>query len=273
MPDAASAAFPAKPHTMSLDTMFRHAIPLALALTIGAGAAAAQTPPCPGNPAALGTSRVLALDPHGVRVGTKSFPQSLPLAAREVVLTFDDGPSPHTTPRVLQALARECVKAVFFLVGRMAEAHPDLVRRIAASGHTIGSHSMTHPMTLARIPYERAVKDIDRGIAAVRRAAGPGVEAPFFRFPGFESTPALLTYLGSKGYAVFGADLWASDWNVMTPEVELALLMKRLDRAGRGIVLLHDTQPHTARMIPALLAALKTGGWRIVQPVPAKTGH
>jgi peptidoglycan/xylan/chitin deacetylase (PgdA/CDA1 family) len=251
----------------------RRAIPVTLLFALCTGAAGAQAAICPGNPDALGTSRVLAIDPHGVRIGTRSFPRTLALRPREVVLTFDDGPNPATTTRVLSALAHECVKAVFFLVGRAAEAHPGLVRRIAAAGHTIGHHSMTHPMTLAHLPYPAAVRNIERGIAAVERAAGPHVAAPFFRFPGFASTPALLAYLDRKGYAVFGADLWASDWNVMTPDYELALVMKRLNRAGRGIVLFHDTRSQTARMIPALLAALKAGGWKVVQPVPARAGH
>jgi peptidoglycan/xylan/chitin deacetylase (PgdA/CDA1 family) len=253
-------------------TMLRRAVPVTL-LLIAAYASTAQAASCPGNPGALGVSRVLTLDPHGVRVGTKSFPQTLALGPHEVVLTFDDGPNPGTTPKVLAALAHECVKATFFLIGRNAQAHPGLVRRIAAAGHTIGHHSMTHPMTLARISYPAAVKDIDRGISAVEKAAGPHVAAPFFRFPGFESTPALLSYLDRKGYAVFGADLWASDWNPMTPEVELALVMKRLNHAGRGIILLHDPRGQTARMIPAFLAALKAGGWKVVQLIPARTGH
>lgn len=254
-------------------TVLRRAVPVTLLFALCAGAGCAQAAPCPGNPGALSTSRVLALDPRGVRVGTKSFPRTLALGPHEVVLTFDDGPNPGTTPKVLAALAHECVKATFFLIGRNARAHPDLVRRIAAGGHTIGSHSMTHPMTLAHIPYRAAVKNIERGIAAVERAAGPHVAAPFFRFPGFASTPALLAYLDRKGYAVFGADLWASDWNAMTPDYELALVMKRLNRAGRGIILFHDTRRQTARMIPAFLAALKKGGWKVVQLIPASAGH
>ncbi len=77
---------------------------------------------------------MLEVDPVGLQVGTKHFPQTLALADKEVVLTFDDGPHPGTTPAVLKALARECVHATFFMVGQNAAAHPDLVRRVLAEG-------------------------------------------------------------------------------------------------------------------------------------------
>src|SRR3954454_19180257 len=101
-----------------------------------AGTAAAQAAECP-RAGTLGTSRVLTVDAATTpRVGLKSFAQTLPLADHEVVLTFDDGPWPGTTPKVLAALAHECVLATFFLIGRSASEHPELVRRIAAQGHT-----------------------------------------------------------------------------------------------------------------------------------------
>src|SRR5690349_13500043 len=93
----------------------------------------------------LGTSRVLSVDAASFpRVGLKSFPQTLPLKDHEVVLTFDDGPFPPTTPKVLKALAAECVHATFFLIGKPASEHPTLVRRIAAEGHTVGTHTWQH---------------------------------------------------------------------------------------------------------------------------------
>src|SRR6186997_577388 len=96
--------------------------------------AAAQAADCP-RAAALGTSRILAVDPAATpRVGLKSFPQTLPLGDHEVVLTFDDGPWPATDRRILAVLAQECVRATFFLIGKPASEHPELVRRIAAEG-------------------------------------------------------------------------------------------------------------------------------------------
>ncbi len=236
---------------------------------------AAAADPCPGNPDALGTARVMTVDAaHTPRVGRKQFPQTLPLRDKELVLTFDDGPWPTTTPKVLAALKHECVRATFFLLGRNVAAHPALARRVLAEGHSIGHHSYSHRL-LRRLRPGKAKAEIERGIAAVelavygRRSGSP--TSPFFRFPGFASSPALLDWLEARGIVVFGADVWASDWNEMTPEFELKRLMRRISKAGRGIVLLHDTKAETARMLPAFLRALKAGGYHIVHVVPAKS--
>ncbi len=194
-------------------------------------------PICPRKDA-LGTSRVLTVDPQTTpRVGLKSFPQTLPLADKEVVLTFDDGPFPPTTSKVLAALAAECVQATFFLIGKSAEANPAMVRRIVAEGHSIGNHTWSHQI-LDRISEARAIEEIDRGFAADEMAlhgkASRVPTTPFFRFPGFASTPTLLANLQSRGIAVFGADLWASDWNPMTPEQQLQLLTETSRLCRRG---------------------------------------
>jgi peptidoglycan/xylan/chitin deacetylase (PgdA/CDA1 family) len=231
--------------------------------------------PCPGNPEALGTERVLTVGPSIQQVGLKQFPQTLPLAPKEVVLTFDDGPWPGTTPRVLDALKRECVRATFFLLGRNAAAHPALARREIAEGHTVAHHTYAHPL-LDRIKPAAAEAEIDRGIAAVETAAYGDVRqsprTPFFRFPGFAASPALLDRLAARGITVFGADLWASDWVQMRPEEELHLTLARLDARQGGIVLFHDTKAQTAAMLPAFLRALKVRGYRIVHVVPATAG-
>jgi peptidoglycan/xylan/chitin deacetylase (PgdA/CDA1 family) len=238
--------------------------------------AAAHAAGCP-RPGTLGTSRVLAVDAATTpRVGLKSFPQTLPLDDHEVVLTFDDGPWPATTSRVLAALAHECVHATFFLIGRSASEHPDLVRRIAAEGHTIGHHTWKHP-SLKRMTLSAATEQIEHGIVADEMALH-GVatripSTPFFRFPGFESTPAILELLQSRGIVVFGADLWASDWNPMTPRQELKLLTGRLNSAGRGIILLHDPKAQTAAMLPAFLRYLADNHYRVVHLVPAAHDH
>jgi peptidoglycan-N-acetylglucosamine deacetylase len=233
--------------------------------------AMAGAAPCGDRADALGTARVLTVDASIERVGRKHFPQTLPLAPREVVLTFDDGPWPTTTPRVLEALAHECVRATFFLVGRNAAAHPDLVRRELAGGHTVAHHTFAHPL-LDHMPVDKAMAEIARGFAAVDTAAygraGTTPRTPFFRFPGFASTPALLAQLAARRITVFGADLWASDWVAMRPDEELELVLARLDAAGGGIVLFHDTKAQTAAMLPAFLHALKVRGYSIVHVVP-----
>ncbi|THD67215.1 MAG: polysaccharide deacetylase family protein [Bradyrhizobium sp.] len=224
----------------------------------------------------LGTSRIMKVDAAATpRVGLKNFPQTLPLADHEVVLTFDDGPWPPTAPRVLAALANECVRATFFLIGKPASEHPDLVRRIAAEGHTIGHHTWSH-RSLRRIKPSETTDEIEHGIAAVEMAlhgvATTTPSTPFFRFPGFETTPETLDLLQSRSIAVFGADLWASDWNPMTAKQELKLLIGRLNVARRGIILLHDPKAHTAAMLPAFLRYLRDNDYRVVHLVPAAPG-
>src|SRR5262245_52924933 len=226
---------------------------------------------CPGNADALGTSRVLVVDPVATpRVGRKHFPQTLPLQTKEVVLTFDDGPEPAPTGRVLDALKRECVKASFFLLGRNAAAHPALVRRELDEGHTVAHHTYSHPL-LNHMRVEAAEAEIDRGFAAVDTVlygkATRNPVTPFFRFPGFASSRALLERLERRHIAVFGADLWASDWNPMTPAQQLALTLERLEAARGGIVLFHDPRSQTATMFPAFLRALKARGYAVVHIV------
>ena len=234
---------------------------------------AAVAEPCPGNADALGTARVLSVDANSTpRVGRKSFPATLPLARKELVLTFDDGPWPGTTPKVLNALKSECVRATFFLLGRNVEAHPEIARRALAEGHSLGHHSFSHPL-LARMAPARAEAEINRGIAADefalygQRRSEP--TTPFFRFPGFASNGALLDRMQGRHIAVFGADVWASDWLLMSPAQQLQLILARIERAGGGIVLLHDTKSQTAAMLPAFLRELKRRGYRIVHVVPA----
>jgi peptidoglycan-N-acetylglucosamine deacetylase len=243
-----------------------------LVLACGLPVAAHAAVPCPGNADALGTERVLSVSVATTpRVGRKQFPATLPLAPKEVVLTFDDGPWPGPTTKVLDALKHECVRATFFLLGRNAAANPALARRELAEGHTIGYHTFGHPL-LSHMSLAAADAEIDRGIAAVERTvygeAGAKPHTPFFRFPGFAASPALLDRMAARGLVVFGADLWASDWNPMSATQELQLVLQRLGAAGGGIVLFHDTKSQTAAMLPAFLRALKARGFHIVHVVP-----
>ncbi len=230
---------------------------MALALCGGARAEAC-------GPQKLGVSRTILVGAP-VHVGLKTYPRTLDLKDHEIVLTFDDGPAPATN-RVLAALEAQCARATFFLIGRNAAAMPALVRREIADGDTVGSHSYNHPI-LPSLPLARAVANIEAGAAAVDKASG-GKASRFFRFPGFADSPALLAALDKTNRPVFGADLWASDWNAMTPREELDLLMGRLRRAGGGIVLLHDSKRETADILPDFLAALKAEGFHIVALAP-----
>jgi len=242
----------------------------AIAAVIAPLTAAAEF--CPGNPDALGTERTIEVDAKSTpRVGRKHFPSTLPLRAKELVLTFDDGPWPSTTPKVLDALKSECVRATFFLLGRNVAAHPQFARRALAEGHSVGHHSYSHPL-LDRIPFASAVVEIDRGIAAAELALygerRKTPTTPFFRFPGFASSHALLDRMSERGLVVFGADVWASDWVPMTPEQELRLILSRIEQVGRGIVLFHDTKAQTAHMLPAFLRELKRRSYSVVHVIP-----
>jgi peptidoglycan/xylan/chitin deacetylase (PgdA/CDA1 family) len=253
---------------------FLNALAAALAVPM-ACSAAAQAADCPRR-GTLGTSRILRVDAATTpRVGLKNYPQTLPLGDHEVVLTFDDGPWPPTTPKVLAALAHECVRATFFIIGKPALEHPELVRRIAAEGHTIGHHTWLH-RSLMRIPPSETSEEIDHGISADEMAlhgvATTVPSTPFFRFPGFETTPATLDLLQSRGIVVFGTDLWASDWNSMTPQQELKLIIDRLKIAGKGIILFHDPKARTAAMLPAFLRYLRDHDYRVVHLMPTGPG-
>ncbi len=231
---------------------------------------------CPGNPNALGTSRVLAIDPADYpRIGRMQYPLSLPLADKEVVLTFDDGPPPPYSNQILDILSSECVKATYFLVGEMARAYPATVRRIYAEGHTIGTHSEDHPLHIGRLPIDKMRDEIDRGIADVTAALGdPDAVAPFFRIPGLDRSDVLESELTAQSLAVFSSDTVADDWHRrIKPAQIIALALSRLEARGKGILLLHDIHPTTVAALPGLLKALKDNGFRIVQVVPAKSDH
>ena len=227
------------------------------------------------KPDALGTARDIAIDvgKAPIHVGLKSYPQTLRLADHEVVLTFDDGPNKVTTPEVLDALREQCVRATFFLIGRNAATNARLVRREIAEGHTVGHHSNTHPFfTLRGFDDASAKADIEAGISEVEKAgydhpAPPShPHVPFFRFPGFADTPSLVAYLDAQKIAVFGTDLWASDWLKMTPEYEREHVIALLERAPHhsGIILFHDTKASTAAMLPAFLRELREKHYRVV---------
>ena len=234
--------------------------------------AKARAADCPGNPNALGTSRVLTIDPREFpRIGMVQYTRSLPLEDKEVVLTFDDGPLPPYTNRVLDVLAEHCVKANYFLVGRMARGYPDLARRILAEGHTVGTHSENHLLGFDRAPLDSVKNEIERGIVSVTSVVGKNSAATsFFRIPGFLRRHEVEAYLQSRHMTTWSADLVADDWRHISASEVVRRSIARLDEKGKGILLLHDIQPATALALPELLRELKTKGYRIVHVVPGK---
>jgi peptidoglycan/xylan/chitin deacetylase (PgdA/CDA1 family) len=244
------------------------AAPFSLFILCAASAGAAE---CPGNAHALGTSRTIVVDPreHG-RIGTMNYSETLPLVDKEVVLTFDDGPLPPYSNRILDILAAECVRATYFIVGRMAKAHPELVRRAFNAGHTIGTHSMNHPIPFRTQGLERTRVEIEGGIAATATALGDATRlAPFFRFPGLGRTDPVEGYLGARGLMIWSADFPADDWRRIGADEVVRRALRRLEAKGKGVLLLHDIQPATALALPTILAELKRRGYRVVHVVPA----
>jgi peptidoglycan/xylan/chitin deacetylase (PgdA/CDA1 family) len=237
-----------------------------------AHARAAEPAACPGHPDAIGVSRTMTVGAADhARLGLMQYRTSLPLNDHEVVLTFDDGPLPPYTDRVLAILAQHCVKATFFLVGRHAAANPAAALRVAAAGHTIGNHSQNHALHFDHMSEARAEREIEAGNRTLDAILGHHV-APFFRVPGLGRTRALERYAQSKSLVVWSADAVADDWTRITSQQVLTRALARLEARGKGILLLHDIQPRTVLMLPALLAELKRRHFRIVHVVPERIG-
>jgi len=219
---------------------------------------------CPGNPDPLGVSRVVEIDTTGgPGFGFQHYKFYDFLNPKEVVLTFDDGPLPGRTTAVLAALDAECTKATFFSVGKVAAGYPEILHKVALSGHTIGSHTVTHK-DLSKMQFDQAKDEIEKSISIVHRAVG-GPTAPFFRFPYLRASPETLKYLASRNIAVFSTDIDSFDFKRWTPKKLVAHIMKLLDKRGKGIILMHDIQPHTAKALPDLLRQLKKNGYKVVQ--------
>ncbi|MGY2846792.1 peptidoglycan/xylan/chitin deacetylase (PgdA/CDA1 family) [Bradyrhizobium sp. USDA 4509] len=232
---------------------------------------AALAADCP-NPNALGTSRTLVVDPkEHPRIGTMQYPETLPLADHEVVLTFDDGPLPKYSNQVLAILASQCVKATFFTIGSQARFNPEGVRKLIAAGHTVGTHSQNHPLTMNKMPLEKVRQEVDDGIASTLAALNGDKSklAPFFRIPGLMRAEIPEAYLASQGIQVWSADFPADDWRHISPQRVYDLAIQRIEAKRKGILLLHDIQPRTVAALPRILNTLKERGYRIVHVVPA----
>jgi peptidoglycan/xylan/chitin deacetylase (PgdA/CDA1 family) len=241
-------------------------------LAVASGFASASAETCPGNPDALGTSRILTISPSKFsQVGSMQYKQTLPLNDHEVVITFDDGPLPPYSNIILDILASQCVKATYFLVGRMANAYPSLVRRIYNEGHTIGTHSQDHPLAFQRLPLKRIAYEVDGGIASVTKAIGDAkAVAPFFRIPALGRSKTAESFLASQSLVTWSADVVADDWfRHVSAHTIVQRALRRLEAKGRGILLLHDIHPATALALPTLFKELKARGFHVVQVVPA----
>jgi peptidoglycan/xylan/chitin deacetylase (PgdA/CDA1 family) len=229
----------------------------------------AAAPTCAGNPNAIGLARVVEIDTTGgPGFGFEHFKSHDFLRPGEVVLTFDDGPWPRNTPAVLAALAANCTKATFFPIGKHATYHPEILKLVAAGGHTIGSHTWSHADLASKKMTDQLAKDeIEKGFSAVRWALG-AQPAPFFRFPALRHPPAMVTYLGERGIGIFSTDMDSFDFKTKRAEQVISNVMGKLKKFGKGIVLMHDFQAATADAAPELLKQLKANGYKIVLLTP-----
>jgi peptidoglycan/xylan/chitin deacetylase (PgdA/CDA1 family) len=257
----------------------RRSIVVAAALTLAAVTASAETkdskkpgaapPPAAAkpvceNPDALGLARTVEIDTTGgPGFGFEQYKAYDFLEDKEVVLTFDDGPQVGTTKAILDALQAHCTKATFFSIGKMALGMPEILRDVIKRGHTVGTHTMTHASIRKKKTKQEAIDEIEKGLSAVKRAAGSPV-APFFRYPFLQDSPESLEHLASRNIAVFSMDVDSFDFKFRNAEQMVKDTMAKLDKKGKGILLLHDIQPVTAKAMPQLLAAMKASGYKIV---------
>jgi peptidoglycan/xylan/chitin deacetylase (PgdA/CDA1 family) len=255
------------------------AAPAAQAPAAPAGPAIVAGANCPGNPNALGVSRVVEVDTTGgPGFGSEQFKTHDFLREGEIVLTFDDGPWPKNTQAVLAALAAHCTKAIFFPIGLHATYEPGLLKQVAAAGHIIGSHTWCHQnlsKTKGRCNMNGKVQqvtydpkdEIERAISAVHWAVG-GPTAPFFRFPGLNQPPEMVAYLGQRNIAIFSADIDSFDFKLHKPDQVRQSVLSQLKKHGKGILLMHDFQRATAEGLMTLLNDLKAGGYKVVVMKP-----
>jgi peptidoglycan/xylan/chitin deacetylase (PgdA/CDA1 family) len=275
---AASPSPPAAPVRVAQDTTAPApqtqnapaAKPAAASSNTAAAAPSNGIPPCD-KPGGMGLSRIVEIDTTGgPGFGFEHFKQYDFLRDKEVVLTFDDGPWPENTPAVLRALADNCIKATFFEIGEHATWHPEITKEVVAAGMTLGSHTWSHK-DLARNPYakdiELAKAEIEMGFSAVHNAAGVPI-APFFRFPALQHPPDLLAYMSERNIGVFSADFDSRDFKMRKPEEVIKSVMTKLEKNGKGIILMHDFRRATAEAMPELLRQMKAGGYKVVHLVP-----
>jgi peptidoglycan/xylan/chitin deacetylase (PgdA/CDA1 family) len=264
---AARQADPLPPAAAKLAAKDDVAVTASLSGNPPAPAAALQPKSACANPDALGVARVVVIDTTGgPGFGFEHFKQLDFLTDKEVVLTFDDGPWPGNTPAVLKALDDECTKALFFSIGKHATYHPEILRQVFAAGHTVGAHTWSHAnLNSKKLTESQAKDEVEKGFSAVKLALGTS-PAPFFRFPQLEHNPATMAYLGTRNIAMFSCDLDSFDFRKgSTPDKIVQTVMTKLDKAGKGIILMHDFQKHTAEALPTLLRRLKAGGYKVVQ--------
>lgn len=190
-----------------------------------------------------------------------------PRGARGVALTFDDGPHPHWTPRVLEVLRHRGARATFFVVGRKAEAHPEVVRSILEQGHEVGLHSYAHDRLFALRSGRSVRADLERGVAVLERVTGH--RPSLFRPPIGHTNPIVARAARQLELTVVGWSASGRDGVSFAKPDDVAARVRRNLRDG-AIVLLHDSpergerEPAAVRALPAILDAARASELPIV---------
>ncbi|MBB3919357.1 polysaccharide deacetylase family protein [Rhizobium fabae] len=185
----------------------------------------------------------------------------LKLHDKEVILSFDDGPIPGRTDKVLAILDQFGVKGAFMMVGQMAEMHPALARKVAMDGNTIGSHTYRHA-NLNALSFDAAMAEVTKGEMAVTKATGTDVA--FFRFPYLAESHRLRAAIAMRDLVVMDVDIDSKDYFTTTPASVMQRTMNLLHKRGSGIILMHDIHKRTATMLPTLLSKLEDEGYKVV---------
>jgi peptidoglycan/xylan/chitin deacetylase (PgdA/CDA1 family) len=262
----------AQQQSATVAAQLQSAGPLPAQAPQAAAPAAAAKPAIPcANPNAMGVTRVVEIDTSGgPGFGSQHFKTFDFLRDHEVALTFDDGPWPNNTQAVLKALADQCLRATFFPIGKHATYHPEILKQVVAAGHTIGNHTWSHPdlqAVMKKSGEDAAIEEIEKGASAVRMMAGAPT-APFFRFPDLRHPPEMLTYLGGRNIASFSTDIDSFDFKIKRPEELVRSLISKLNKRGKGIILMHDFQKVTSIALPQILGELQKNGFKVVHMVP-----
>lgn len=183
---------------------------------------------------------------------------------KEVALTFDDGPDPVDTPRLLDLLREKGIKATFFVVGRRADEYPEIVRRACEEGHLIGNHTWSHQPLFCFLPPWQLRREIERGAQSIQRACGR--RPRYFRSPVGLRHPFLRPYLEQAGLVFVSWRLRSRDTRIRNAE----RLARRIvdDAKGGDIILLHDHRPGGARpmleALPGVIDKLRARGLEFV---------
>ena len=207
-------------------------------------------------------TREVAVNPYGGPVFW--YGERGGLGQNEVSLTFDDGPHPRLTPKLLNILDEYNVKATFFVLGKNAKAYPEIIEEIVRRGHKLANHSHSHH-NLPRYSFSHGVNEIETGFDEILKITDQ-VE-PFFRFPYGAKTSALQKYLKSTDVATFFWDVDTLDWKKTNPRELLRYSTEQVFKYNNGIVLFHDVQPQTISVMRGFIEELLLNNYSFAQHV------